>query len=73
MPASNLATADVASYEKRSKGNDQEPIQPNSTSFSKHQTGKGHLHGTKIKTTQVKSQGDSSFPKDGHNSQGYPK
>ena len=40
------------------------PIQSNSTSCPKHQTGKGH--GTKIKTTQEKSQGDSSFPTDGH-------
>ena len=46
----------------RLKGNDQEPIQSNSTSCPKHQRGKGHPQdGTKTKTAQAKSQEDSSF------------
>ena len=44
-------------------GNDQEPIQSNSTSCPKQQTGKDthNEDGTKTKTAQAKSKGDSSF------------
>ena len=52
----------------RWKGNDQEPIQSNSTSYPRHQMGKGHIlvRRHKIKTARVESQEDSFFPEDCH-------
>ena len=51
------------------KDNDQEQTQSNFTPCHKHKNRKGTRTtktALKIKTTQVKSQGDSSFPADGH-------
>ena len=53
---------------KIEKCNDQEPIQSNShlAPNTKRETDTYNLDDTKIKTAQVKSQEDSSFPTDGY-------
>ena len=52
----------------RLKGNDQEPIQSNSTSFPRHHTGEEHKKKTKKKkkTAQAESQEVSCCPADAH-------
>ena len=54
--------------ESRRKGNDQEPMQSNSTSFLRHHTGKEHKQSRRHKenTAQAESQEVSYFPADVH-------
>ena len=49
-------------------GNDQEPIQSNSTYCPRHQMGKEHIQFRRhrIRTARAESQEDNSFPADDH-------
>ena len=57
-------------HQSRRKGNDQEPIQTNSTSCPRHQMGKEHMQFRQHKIKKQQEQKDkkttSSFPEDGH-------